>query len=157
MFINNPSLNFIDSMQLAGRAYTSLSSIFQLRSLGYGGAGGVYSDFVKEGAAAAYQVPVGKTLQILGTRTIITLAAAGAGSALGHATAASGFSNPAAPAGITWYGGVKNLGYLAQTLNAQSLYQHEFLTDFTIAAGKYPVMWLDAGCYHIATLFCLEV
>ena len=131
--------------------------MFQLRSLGYGGAAGVYSDFVKQGAAAAYQVPVGKTLQILGTRTIITLAAGGAGSALGYANVASGFSNPIAPAGATYYGGVRNLGYLAQTLGAQSLYEHEFLTDFTISATKYPFMWLDIGCYHIATLFCLEV
>jgi hypothetical protein len=144
-------------LEFGNKRVYDLQGVFQLRSVAYGGATSSYSAFFTQSSNTAYSVPAGKTLKIIGTKTINQLHSSGDTSALGYGDNNIGLSSATPPTNFTGYGGNFKLGILSS--DCTNTFANEIYgdVDLDIPATKYPTMYMGIGGYHVVTLYCREV
>lgn len=119
------TLGTIPSITIGGRVFTDLDNLL---ILGANMSGNKYWTFAEGNGTGDYQVPVGKTLQVLAVQTVCTTASNGVSILLYGDNAVDNSSTP--PTNPVFQFNNKN------SFSAQPGV-HSFITDFEVPAGKY--------------------
>lgn len=127
----------IPALTIAGRVFTDLQNLIQLRGFAEGTTT-VRCSMRKQNASAGYQVPVGKKFVVCGIRCRSTVSASNANLMLllAYSDNDTGVNSSTAFTNAVYLGGSSNLASLGGLSEVKDDEQ-EFTLNFEVPAGKY--------------------